>query len=57
MRTEEYAEKILRKMQEDGLTKGEVEKTIKILPEMVKANEEQLRRSEPFIVKDGMIYL
>lgn len=51
----EYAEKILRKMQEDGLTKGEVEKTIKILPEMVKANEEQLRRAEPFVVKDGPV--
>lgn len=35
----EYVEKIMRQMEEDELTQGEVERVLVILPKAIKANE------------------
>lgn len=50
MKAIQFVEKNMKLMEEDGLTQGEVERVLKMLPEEVQKNNERLRKSKPFTV-------
>lgn len=49
-RSIDFIKKIMRMMEEEKLTQGEVEYVVKTLPEEIERNNERLRKSKPFIV-------
>lgn len=51
--TVEFIKKIMKLMEEEGLTQGQVEYVVKRLPDEIKRNNERLRRNKPFAVSDN----
>lgn len=50
MKAINFVKKIMDLMEADGLTQGEVELVLKMLPEEIHKNNERLRKSKPFTV-------